>query len=136
MKIVKINLKTKITQEDETEEFSFSQNGEIVEGPRGLMIKYRENNQIPVRLVVKNKIVELHRTVDQNNLSVMRFNLLQKTAAEYISAGRKLDLEVQTNKIEINELPNKNGKEIIVEYDLYTGLYLVGNYHFKLIFEE
>lgn len=135
MQNVIVKLETKMIQDGQSDTFSFVENGTLAKGPKGLMLRYRESGQIPVKLVLKEQQVELTRGLAPDNYSKMRFVENERTRSEYVAGGQQMDIDVLTKKISFTEI-DANSTQIIVEYDLYSGLYLVGNYIFKLIFGD
>ncbi|GAA3633034.1 DUF1934 domain-containing protein [Lactobacillus hamsteri] len=130
---INIDLTSKITQEDETETFNRKAVGEIKFDDEITRISYLENGEIPVKMLLKDNELIIRRGVDSNNYSLMRFVPGEKQACRYVAVGRQMDLTSVTNLLEYED--QKDGSQKLhVEYDLFSGLYLVGNYTVTLIF--
>ena len=92
-----------------------------------------ENGEIPVKMLLKDNELIIRRGVDSNNYSLMRFVPGEKQACRYVAVGRQMNLTSVTNLLEYED--QKDGsRKLHVEYDLFSGLYLVGNYTVTLIF--
>lgn len=130
---ININLTSKITQDNETETFNKKGVGEIKFDNEITRISYLENNEIPVKMLLKDNELIIRRGVDSNNYSLMRFVPGEKQACRYVAVGRQMDLTSVTNLLEYED--QKDGSQKLhVEYDLFSGLYLIGNYTVTLIF--
>ena len=132
MKKVEIHLTSKITQEDETATFEKTMPGEFSEKDGIMRLSYLEDGQIPIKIMIKNNEMIMRRGVDSRNHSLMRFTPGEKEDCHYLVEGRQMDLTSVTNLLKVT----KNGDEhkVSVEYDLFSGLYLIGNYAVTLIF--
>lgn len=130
---INIDLTSKITQDNETETFNKKGVGEIKFDNEITRISYLENDEIPVKMLLKDNELIIRRGVDSNNYSLMRFVPGEKQACRYVAVGRQMDLTSVTNLLEYED--QKDGsKKLHVEYDLFSGLYLIGNYTVTLIF--
>ncbi len=132
MEKVEIHLTSKITQEDETATFKKTMPGEFNEKDGIMRLSYLEDGQIPIKIMIKNNEMIMRRGVDSRNHSLMRFTPGEKEDCHYLVEGRQMDLTSVTNLLKVT----KNGDEhkVSVEYDLFSGLYLIGNYAVTLIF--
>lgn len=133
MSEISIDLTSQITQDNDTETFHKSSSGTLEEAENILRISYLEDNQIPVKLLIKDHELLLRRGVDHNNYSFMRLVPGEKAACRYLVDGRQMDLLSVTNRLELTETED-GSRKLQVEYDLFSGLYLVGNYAITLIF--
>ncbi|KRL90492.1 DUF1934 domain-containing protein [Lactobacillus kalixensis] len=130
---INIDLTSTITQGDDTETFHKNATGEIEISDQAIRISYLEDGEIPVKMLLKDKELILRRGVDHNNYSLLKFTPGEKKACRYVAAGRQMDLTSVTNLLEFVD-QNDNSQKLQVEYDLFSGLYLVGNYTVTLIF--
>ncbi len=132
MEKVEIHLTSKITQEDEMATFEKTMPGEFSEKDGIMRLSYLEDGQIPIKIMIKNNEMIMRRGVDSRNHSLMRFTPGEKEDCHYLVEGRQMDLTSVTNLLKVT----KNGDEhkVSVEYDLFSGLYLIGNYAVTLIF--
>lgn len=130
---IKVDLTSIITQNKETETFHQHACGEFKEGADVIRVSYRENQTIPVNLLLKENELILRRGVDHANYSLLRFVPGEKAPCRYLVSGRQMDLTSVTNYLAYSDLPDGSSK-LRLEYDLFSGLYLVGNYAVTLIF--
>ena len=131
-KKVEIHLTSKITQEDETATFEKTMPGEFSEKDGIMRLSYLEDGQIPIKIMIKNNEMIMRRGVDSRNHSLMRFTPGEKEDCHYLVEGRQMDLTSVTNLLKVTK--NGNEHKVSVEYDLFSGLYLIGNYAVTLIF--
>lgn len=130
---INIDLTSTITQEKDTEAFHKHAEGEFKEKDGIIRISYLEDGTIPVKMLLKDNELLLRRGVDENNYSFMRFVPGEKESCRYLVSGRQMDLISVTNILEFED--RKDGSQKLhIEYDLFSGLYLVGNYTVTLIF--
>ena len=108
---ITINLTSKITQDNDTETFTRTAPGKMTEDGDKLLIR---------------------RGVDHNNYSFMKFVPGEKESCRYVVEGRQMDMVSVTNLLEYTE--DEGSHKLRVEYDLFNGLYLIGNYAVTLIF--
>lgn len=132
MKKVEIHLTSKITQEDETATFEKTMPGEFSEKDGIMRLSYLEDGQIPIKIMIKNNEMIMRRGVDSRNHSLMRFTPGEKEDCHYLVEGRQMDLTSVTNLLKVTK--NGNEHKVSVEYDLFSGIYLIGNYAVTLIF--
>ena len=132
MKKVEIHLTSKITQEDETATFEKTMPGEFSEKDGIMRLSYLEDGQITIKIMIKNNEMIMRRGVDSRNHSLMRFTPGEKEDCHYLVEGRQMDLTSVTNLLKVTK--NGNEHKVSVEYDLFSGLYLIGNYAVTLIF--
>lgn len=128
-----IDLTSTITQEDDQETFNKKASGEIIVNETETRISYLEDEETPVKMLLKENKLILRRGVDKNNYSLLKFVPGEKMACRYVVNGRQMDLISVTNKLKFTK--RKDGSQKLqLEYDLFSGLYLVGNYTVTLIF--
>lgn len=132
MEKVEIHLISKITQEDETATFEKTMPGEFSEKDGIMRLSYLEDGQIPIKIMIKNNEMIMRRGVDSLNHSLMRFTPGEKEDCHYLVEGRQMDLTSVTNLLKV--IKNGDEHKVSVEYDLFSGLYLIGNYAVTLIF--
>ncbi|MDF7639514.1 DUF1934 domain-containing protein [Lactobacillus sp. ESL0791] len=133
MSKIKIDFTSIIKQEEETETFNKQAAGEMVVTNGVRRISYLEDGTIPVKMLLKDNELIIRRGVNQNNYSLLKFVPGEKEACRYLMEGRQMDLVSSTNLLEF--LAKQDGsQELRIEYDLFSGLYLIGNYAVTLIF--
>ena len=128
-----ITLTSTIIQEDEQESFDKEMPGEIIEENGIIRISYLEDEEIPVKMLLKNNELLIRRGVDKLNYSFMRLVPGEKEDCRYLVQGRQMDLISVTNLLNFST-ENDGKRKLHVEYDLFSGLYLIGNYTVTLIF--
>lgn len=129
---ITIDLTSRITQDDETETFSRHAQGQLTEDGDVTRISYAEEGDIPVKMLLKENELLIRRGVDSNNYSMMKFVPGEKESCRYVVEGRQMDMVSVTNLLEYTE--DEGSHKLRVEYDLFNGLYLIGNYAVTLIF--
>ena len=130
---ITINLTSKITQDNDTGTFTRNAPGTMTEKDGVTRIAYAEEGEIPVKMLLKDDELLIRRGVDQNNYSFMKFVPGEKESCRYVVEGRQMDMVSVTNLLEYE--PQEDGSnKLRVEYDLFNGLYLIGNYAVTLIF--
>lgn len=133
MSKVKVNLTSTITQKKGTETFKKSTDGELKTIGDITRLSYLEDGVIPVKMLLKENELLIKRGVDENNYSFMRFVPGEKEACRYVVEGRQMDLTSAANLLEF-ETQEDGSQKLRIEYDLFSGLYLIGNYTVTLIF--
>lgn len=128
-----IYLNSKITQDKDTETFIKEATGQVNETNDAIRLSYAEDETIPVKVLIKADRVIIRRGVDNNNFSLMKFTPGEKEECHYVVEGRRMDMTSVTNLLELQEQDN-GSRKLRLEYDLFNGLYLIGNYAVTLIF--
>lgn len=131
MSKIKIDLTSKITQGEQTETILQQAEGELREDGAVKRIFY-EAEKVPVKMLVKEQELLIRRGTDHSNFSQMHFILGEKGQCKYVVEGRQLDLLSETKRLELKE--NAAGQQLEVEYDLFSGVDLIGSYAVSLIF--
>ncbi|MDF7672567.1 DUF1934 domain-containing protein [Lactobacillus sp. ESL0701] len=130
---VAVTFTSTIRQEQETESFTKKAVGELRQDGAVTRVSYLEDDKIPVKILIKTGDVIIRRQPDEQNYSQLHFRLGEQQACRYVAAGYQMDLTSTTNQIKF--FSKKDGsRELRIEYDLFSGLYLVGNYTVTLIF--
>lgn len=135
---IKVKLTSTITQEDQTETFSKVGIGTIEKvGNDSWRVKYDEENKggsVPVMLMIKPRELIMQRgKIEDNNYNMMKFEPGEKKNCRIIASSRVMDLTSITQKLDFSGENNKN-MQLKVEYELFSGLYLIGNYAIKIDF--
>lgn len=131
MSKIKIDLTSKITQVEQTETIRQQAEGELREDGAVKRIFY-EAEKVPVKMLLKEQELLIRRGTDHSNFSQMHFVLGEKGQCKYVVEGRQLDLLSETKRLELKE--NAAGQQLEVEYDLFSGVDLIGSYAVSLIF--
>ena len=130
---VKIDFTSKIIQGKDSETFKKKADGELIESGGNTRVSYLEDGKIPVKILIKEGNVIIRRGTDRNNYSQLHFVVGERKDCRYVAQGYQMDLQSTTEFIKF--FPKNNGSsELQIEYNLYSGLYLVGNYAVTLIF--
>lgn len=133
-KKVEIKITSEIHQEDESAVFERDGLGSIERIGDDWRIKYDEKNKegdVGVKLLVKPHELVMQRGDIKGDHTLMKFEPGEKRKCKVIAAGKQMNLESLTNKLDFSEIsPGK--MQLKVEYDLFSGLYLVGNYAIKI----
>lgn len=131
MSKVHINLTSTITQEEQTEVVRQEADGEMRLDGEIKRISY-ESDSIPVKMMLREQDLFIHRGVDRANFSLMHFVLGEKGNCKYVVEGRQMDLISETKHLEFKEFDDH--QQLQVEYDLFSGVNLIGSYSVTLIF--
>lgn len=134
---IKINLTTTIKQPEQSEKFTFSENGQAVYIGDTLYLRYQESaedgTKVPVTMKIKaDNTIQLHRH-GQADLRLL-FDVNNKGLSKYRTPAGLLDIKVSTKRL-ISKIEQKplNG-QVIIDYDLAVGGQYVGNYNIQLQF--
>ena len=130
---VKIDFTSKIIQGKDSETFKKTADGELVESAGNTRVSYLEDGKVPVKILIREGNVIIRRGTDRNNYSQLHFVVGERKDCRYVAQGYQMDLQSTTEFIKF--FPKNDGSsELQIEYNLYSGLYLVGNYTVTLIF--
>lgn len=133
-KKVEIKITSEIHQEDESAVFERDGIGSIEKVGNDWRIKYSEKNKegdVEIKLLVKPNELVMQRGDAKGDHTLMKFEPGEKRKCKVVAAGKQMNLESLTNKLSFSEIsPGK--MQLKVEYDLFSGLYLVGNYAIKI----
>ena len=117
-KEVEIKITSEIHQEDDSAVFEREGLGSLEKIGNNWRLKYNEKNKagdVEVKLLIKPN----------------EFEPGEKQECKVMAAGKQMDLVSLTNKLDFSKIsPGK--MQLKVEYDLFSGLYLVGNYAIKI----
>ncbi|WEV70627.1 DUF1934 domain-containing protein [Lactobacillus sp. ESL0785] len=130
---VTVKFTSTIRQENEQESFAKQAVGELKQAGAITRVSYLEDDQIPVKILIKDNDVIIRRQTDEQNYSQLHFRLGEQQACRYVAAGYQMDLTSTTNFLKFST-KNNGSQELRIEYDLFSGLYLIGNYTVTLIF--
>lgn len=128
MRQVKVALTSRITQEGQSETFHRQGAGQMQSQGESTRISYLEQGLVPVQILLKPGKMLIRRGSKQD-YSLLRLDIEKKAACRYVVQGRQMDLSSVTRKLSFAD-----NRKVHVEYDLFSGLYLVGNYTVTLIF--
>lgn len=130
---VKVAFTSTIKQEKESETFRKSCLGNLVESNGITRVSYLEDGQIAVKILIKKNDVIIRRDVSAKEYSQLHFTVGEQKECRYVAQGYQMDLKSTTKLIKFFAKID-GSKELHIEYDLFSGLYLVGNYAVTLIF--
>ncbi len=134
MKEVDLKFKSTITQEQDAESFQKTAKAQVEELEDGWRLKYLEDNQIPVKILLKKQkqTLIINRGVVPSDYSLIKLELGEKRGCKYVVNNRQMDLISETKFLKVTKYGGRT--KVQVEYDLFSGLYLIGNYAVTLIF--
>ncbi|EFH30026.1 hypothetical protein HMPREF0526_10179 [Lactobacillus jensenii JV-V16] len=134
LKEVDLKFKSTITQEQDSESFQKIAKAQVEELKDGWRLKYLEDNQIPVKILLKKQkqTLIINRGVVPSNYSLIKLELGEKRGCKYVVNNRQMDLISETKFLKVTKYGGRT--KVQVEYDLFSGLYLIGNYAVTLIF--
>ncbi|GBG05471.1 DUF1934 domain-containing protein [Lactobacillus rodentium] len=137
MEKLRVEITSKITQEDQSETIKRHGQGQMEQIEGGWRFQYDEENKtgnVPVKILLKNGEMVMQRgSVEANDYTMMKFAVGEKKNCRIIAASRIMDLTSLTKKLDFSD-ENNNILKLTVEYDLFSGLYLIGNYAIKINF--
>ncbi|MCH3904837.1 MAG: DUF1934 family protein [Lactobacillus sp.] len=125
---VAINFYSKIVQEDDSEEFSQELTGKLEQTGAVTRIAYTEADGAQVKLLLTPAKLIISRQQGTSS-SLLRLAPGEKLPCQVTAAGRKMELSSQTSRLDFTDA------KLEVEYQLFSGLYLVGNYTVRLLFD-
>lgn len=117
---ITVNLTSKITQDNETETFTKTAQGQLEEKNNVIRLSYMEDDTIPVKMLLKEDELIIKRGVDANNYSLMKFIPGEKVNCRYVVEGRQMDMVSVTNLLEYEDQGSSH--QLRLEYDLFNGL--------------
>lgn len=134
LKEVDLKFKSTITQEQDSESFQKIAKAQVEELEDGWRLKYLEDNQIPVKILLKKQkqTLIINRGVVPSDYSLIKLELGEKRGCKYVVNNRQMDLISETKFLKVTKYGGRT--KVQVEYDLFSGLYLIGNYAVTLIF--
>ena len=133
-KKVEIKITSEIHQEDDAAVFVSFCLGTIERIGDDWRIKYDEKNKegdVEAKVLIKPNELVMQRGDAKGDHTLMKFEPGEKRKCKVVASGKQMNLESLTNKLNFSEIsPGK--MQLKVEYDLFSGLYLVGNYAIKI----
>lgn len=133
-KEVEIKITSEIHQEDNSAVFEREGLGSLERIGNNWRLKYNEKNKegdVEVKLLIKPNELVMQRGDIKGDHTLMKFEPGEKQKCKVMAAGKQMDLVSLTNKLDFSKIsPGK--MQLKVEYDLFSGLYLVGNYAIKI----
>lgn len=131
---VEIKLKTVQTQAGEIEKFELFEQGELTRKGETVYLRYTEA-KAGAQTILKIKPAELLLTRRQKELA-LQLNLAegQQTNAKYKTAYGVIPLAVKCTTYKYEQIAETSG-ELRVEYLLYSGEELLGEYKLELQFK-
>ncbi|CAI2630870.1 DUF1934 domain-containing protein [Apilactobacillus apinorum] len=135
---VAVNLKTTIFQDGERQDFEFVEQGNLVKMSNGLYLRFKEHQDdkevATVTIKITDEHVQLTRKDEMGHQSRLIFNeeKIHKTA--YQTQFGALKIEVKTKEINCEIIEDDNSGSLMIDYELYTGGMIVGEYNIRLHF--
>lgn len=124
-----------MTQDGQSESFSFAEDGEFINLNGKYYLRYLEHQQgvaTPVQFRLDDGEVHLHRQGTTETRFV--FDLAQPTISRYQTEYGIMHLHVITTKLERDIDPDKPAGKLAVSYQLQAGGQVVGSYQLQLQF--
>ena len=84
-------------------------------------------------MVKPDEMIMQRGSVEANDYTMMKFTPNEKRNCRIIAASKIMDLTSLTKKLQFSDENNDN-IQLTVEYELFSGLYLIGNYAIKIDF--
>lgn len=123
---VKVKFTSKIVQQAETETFTFQTQGQMQQTGVVTRFSYQEQDQTPVKMVLRDKHLLLARGDKGTFYSTMQFVPGELAPCKLLIQGRQMDLQSSTDLLELRRLPDC--WQLNLRYDLFSGQELIANY--------
>ena len=132
---VKVKMSSQMTQDGETANFSFEEDGQLATVGNKHYLRYTEHQhgiETPVQFRLDDQQVHLLRSGDVETRFV--FDETTDTTSRYQTAYGPIDLRVVTKRLAKQVNWDESRGSLEVEYDLHSAGMLVGSYHVSLQF--
>lgn len=135
---ISINLRTKVKQNGEEQDFYFDLKGQMVKIGDTLYIRYQEiqkENKNPVPVTIKlmpNGYVQLIRS-DEMRMR-LNFGFKERLETIYRTPYGILQIETFTKELLISLKDRPTAGNVRIDYDLFMGIEKVGEYYLTLDF--
>lgn len=131
---VKINLQTQITQEGQSENFTFEETGTLLQMGQTIYLRYIEHdldgNETPVTFKITANEVQLTRQTGQDVR--LRFIPGRSVNTRYITPAGTMAITVATQRLLLNLTNNNLTGSLAIDYTLLTNGQAVGQYQIRL----
>ncbi|GCF92212.1 hypothetical protein NRIC_01030 [Enterococcus florum] len=133
----KINLQTRVTQHNETEDFVFDVYGQIVKINGTIYIRYKEvqpdGQEVPVTMkITPDSQIQLIRSGEMRMR--MKFAYLKKIETSYKTPYGMFMITTNTTNLHVSLRDRPFSGVVTLDYELYMGQEKVGDYHLELKF--
>lgn len=135
---VTIEIETFHQQANETEEYAEKVNGKCIQMENVFYLRYTEKqteDALVTFKVVPNKEVQLTRKMEGHKLH-LTFDLQKKVVTQYHTPYGNIPIEIETNLLEIQFDQEKQAGKLAINYQLYNGHDLLGDYKIRLQFNS
>lgn len=131
---VNIQLKTQITQDGQSEQFEFDEQGTFLQMGQTLYLRYVEHdlegNETPVTFKITSTEVQLTRQTGQDVR--LRFVPGRSVNTRYFTPAGSMAITVATQRIVLNLTNNNLTGQLAIDYVLITNGNPVGDYQIRL----
>ncbi|AFT82071.1 DUF1934 domain-containing protein [Leuconostoc carnosum] len=135
---VDIKLKTTITQDNESETFTFDTVGELIVKNQTIFLRYTElidgQNPTNVLFKIEKEHVRLNRSGD--SLTKLAFAHEKRLPAHYETTIGQMNLETHTTAMRVNMAPTAYSGTVDIDYELYANDIIAGEYRIRLQFNQ
>ncbi len=131
---VQVALTSVIQQEGDVQTLQQAYEGELTVTPQAVKVVYQEAPDCQVKLWVMPKQITLMRQ-SRDQETFLRLALGEKKPCHYLVQGHRLEMTSTTQRLTSTQVHAKS-RQVKVEYELFSGLYLVGNYRVTLLFTD
>jgi uncharacterized beta-barrel protein YwiB (DUF1934 family) len=136
---ITIDLRTKITQGDVSESFEFHENGMLLRTGRAMYIRYTEHGEDGMETPVTFKISlggEIQLTRHAASDVHLPFSKDARRPTRYTTPGGSMLLDVETTSLVTDFQDVPFAGDIAIDYSLYQGDSLLGDYLIRLKVSE
>lgn len=136
---IALHLHTKITQENASEQFEFHEDGTLLKIGHAMYLRYTEHGQDGIDTPITFKLSQdgdIQLTRHTHNDVRLRFSPNAKMMTRYTTPAGSMVLAVHTTQMaaHYDDIPLVGN--IAIDYTLYQGDLLLGDYELRLHFTE
>ncbi|MFV0557916.1 MAG: DUF1934 domain-containing protein [Enterococcus sp.] len=134
---VTIKLATKVTQQNESQEFLFDLTGQLVKMGDTLYLRYKEVQEAGAEIPVTIKLLPdgtIHLTRAAEMRLKLKFAYKERVETTYKSPYGMMFFSTFTKNLHVSLKDQPTSGSVYLEYDLYTGEEKVGEYQISLEF--
>lgn len=137
-KEVSVDIKTSILQDDDRQDFTFHESGNLVKVGDNLYLRFKEHQNgkevAAVTLKITDEHVQLTRQDNVGHHSRLVFEKNKDHETVYQTPYGPLKIEVRTKQLSFGYQESSQNGDLNIDYDLYSGDMMVGEYNITLHF--
>ncbi|MGM9903750.1 DUF1934 domain-containing protein [Enterococcus hirae] len=134
---ISIQLRTKVTQQGEHQDFYFDLKGQMVKIGDTLYIRYKEIQEeladVPVTIkILPDGNVQLIRAGEMRMR--LKFAYRERLETSYRTPYGMIQVDTFTKKLHVSLKDRPTAGKVMIDYDLFMGLEKIGEYELRLDF--